>query len=113
MQISPFSMLQKHVSFHDRKVRQPDAGRGESSRAKLRLLTSRLSQMPLASFASVFASSGATSIRSAHRLSSMCRTGSERPRHSCGQHNVQVTQPSERFQGQELLSRRARSEYCL
>lgn len=84
MQISLFSMLQKHKSFHERKVRQFNAGRRENSQAELQLLTSRLSQMPFASFASVFASRGATNIRSAHRLSSMCRTGSERPFHICG-----------------------------
>jgi len=40
------------------------------------ILTKRLSQIPLASFASVLASSGAITITSAHLLSSICKIGS-------------------------------------
>lgn len=39
---------------------------------------SRLSQMPVAILANVFASSGAINIKSAHLPSSICRTGSSR-----------------------------------
>lgn len=39
---------------------------------------SKLSQMPLAILANVFASSGAITSTSAHLLSSMCSTGSSR-----------------------------------
>lgn len=46
-------------------------------------LTSKLSQMPLATFPRVLASRGATSMRSAHLRSSMWRTGSERRFHIC------------------------------
>lgn len=60
----------------------PEAVAAVAGRAQV--LTSRLSQMPLATFASVLASRGATTMRSAQRRSSMCRTGSERPFHSCG-----------------------------
>lgn len=41
-------------------------------------LTSKLSQMPLATFPRVLASRGATSMRSAHLRRSMWRTGSDR-----------------------------------
>lgn len=51
-------------------------------------LTSRLSQMPLAIFPRVLASSGAIRNRSAQRLSSMCNTGSDLWVHSWKKKNA-------------------------
>lgn len=56
-------------------------------------LTSKLSQMPLATFPRVLASRGATTMRSAHLRRSMWRTGSERRFHICQKKETGVTNP--------------------
>lgn len=57
-------------------------------------LTSKLSQMPLATFPSVLASRGDTSMRSAHLRRSMWRTGSDRHFHIWQREGSGVTGPA-------------------
>lgn len=65
--------------------------------------STRLSQIPVAIFANVFASSGAINIRSAHLPSSMCNTGSSRFDHCC--HSSESPNMGwSSFRGSSLLS---------